>query len=954
MSTKGVISRHLEELMKVQTSIATKTKSLSSEKVNQPPKPSSPPRLYFSPETCQVPPNPGGARIDSAARPKALDPPGLSLAWEAPVKSILDLDFAIESPSSLESRISNFYKGGSRVVWLKSISQSTRQRQIHLIKEILYNRDKYLKGKKSIRSRLKSFAQQCNKERSPSPRPPFLSSSKVPLSKSKHKSCIESSQKRQICSKLEELRCEIKIEENEVNATLIRTFFLVLSLNAVLNSSKKEAILTGIKERNTNLEAVALSKWKEQTEKIIEKKEFLRLLIESMNWWRTCRVFLAFRDYRTRKERKVIRVKHLSVILNFKKMKRLLTYWKNLGLYERIESLESDIGGCLHTNKLCLAFIYSLKIPSDPKGLSSARKMILASAQKKLSAWHQLLRVLDKSQRDLDLFFSDQSVFNSVFLNLTKSLGPYKGLLERTRKPLYTSSQLATKPLLPSEPSKKFNSIVKVHNATLSTNMFTLSFANFQSAEPAASLVPEGFIIGSAPPLNKDRLLGLLSSLVVFWRNLKRVSLSFHLQKAVEMTKDLKGSMEKVSEKQYELKVISRFYQNWKKKFCARWVVRVAGNLRSLRICKKYFVATRAWRKASVKGLDEGGLRDLMLKERRAENFYRNKMKVRWFFRLSEKVGRDVGVKRIFRFCQKFMVLNGFLIWKHLSKSYELSKNKRNDYNQESTYINQSHQKPGPTRKDKKSPVEVSIEDFKDEVDVNVIDLDWDKFEEFKGWKKNDKLAKTSTKTKNKKSKLKAEATNTSIQIELAPAAKTLKKEVRFQDEKLNTTPALKTKPSEKKSPKPSKTSKNPRVRSKSPESGPSTFLQTKKRPALAPNPEPRPSSPGIPPSSQEPNHPNHPSHPDHPTSLQHAILSPRQVHKPQLPKTSNTNLAERYHRVLLLKKSMCGFIVIPSQHSLKLYYKSLKSLKFMQIKSSRLTKKTFDSLLSFSLLSKR
>ena len=272
MSTKGVISRHLEELMKVQTSIATKTKSLSSEKVNQPPKPSSPPRLYFSPETCQVPPNPGGARIDSAARPKALDPPGLSLAWEAPVKSILDLDFAIESPSSLESRISNFYKGGSRVVWLKSISQSTRQRQIHLIKEILYNRDKYLKGKKSIRSRLKSFAQQCNKERSPSPRPPFLSSSKVPLSKSKHKSCIESSQKRQICSKLEELRCEIKIEENEVNATLIRTFFLVLSLNAVLNSSKKEAILTGIKERNTNLEAVALSKWKEQTEKIIEKK----------------------------------------------------------------------------------------------------------------------------------------------------------------------------------------------------------------------------------------------------------------------------------------------------------------------------------------------------------------------------------------------------------------------------------------------------------------------------------------------------------------------------------------------------------------------------------------------------------------------------------------------------------------------------------------------------------
>lgn len=961
MSTKGVISRHLEELMKAQTTIVNKSKSLSTEKVNQPPKPSSPPRLYFSPDTCQIPPNPGSARIHPTGKAKTQQLPELSLAWQAPGKTILDLDFPIESPSSLESKICQFYKGGSRVVWLRSVNQSSKQGQIHLIKEILYNRDKYLKGKKSIRARLKSFAQQCNKERSPSPKPPFISSSKVPLSKSKHKSCIESSQKRQICSKLEELRCEIKIEENEVNVTLIRTFFLVLSLNAALNSSKKEAILTGIQERNKNLEAVALKKWKEQIEKMIEKKEFLRLLIESMNWWRTCRIFFAFRDYKSRKERKEIRVKHLSVILNFKKMKRLLTSWKNLGLYLRIEALESEIGSYLHRSKLYLSFIYTLKIPSDAKGLNSGRGLILATARKKLSHWHQLLRVLDKSQSDLDLFFSDQSVFNSVFLNLIKSLGPYKGLLERTRKPLYPSSQLLQKPLAPSEPLKKFTSTVKVHNATLSTNMFTLSFANFQTNEPAASLVPEGFIIGSAAPLNKEGLLALLSNLIVFWRNLKKISLSFHLQKAVEITKDLKGSLEKVSEKQYEIKVVSRFYQNWKKKFCARWVVRVAGNLRSLRICKKYFVATRAWRKASVKGLGEGEARDMMVKEKRAENFCRNRMKVRWFFRLKEKVGRDVGVKRIFKFCQKFMVVNGFLFWKHLSNTYELSRNKRNLSNEETTYINKSHQKAGLSKKDIKSPVKESTENFKDEIEVNEIDLDWDKFEEFKGWKKNDKLAKTFDKSKIKKSK----EGKKEMQKESAPTGKTLKKEVRFQDEKLNTSPALQakpTKPKEKKSPKPTKASKKPGPRSKSPESSPNTFLQTKKSlaPAAAltsiPEASPQTHPPKQPtnsnPPTQEPIYsPNPDPDPDPDPILPpnpHSNTNPRSNTNPQL------QLADRYRRVLLLKKSMCGFIVRSTQHALKLYYKSLKSKKFIQIKSRNLLKSTFDSLLSYSLLSKR
>src|SRR5574343_296190 len=102
MSTKGVISRHLEELMKVQTSLAAKPKSSSTEKISKPPKPSSPPRLILSPELNQTNKNPGSARIDTLKKPNTQCLSDLNISWQVPEKSILDLEYPKESPSSLE------------------------------------------------------------------------------------------------------------------------------------------------------------------------------------------------------------------------------------------------------------------------------------------------------------------------------------------------------------------------------------------------------------------------------------------------------------------------------------------------------------------------------------------------------------------------------------------------------------------------------------------------------------------------------------------------------------------------------------------------------------------------------------------------------------------------------------------------------------------------------------
>jgi hypothetical protein len=427
--------------------------------------------------------------------------------------------------------------------------------------------------------------------------------------------------------------------------------------------------------------------------------------------------------------------------------------------------------------------------------------------------------------------------------------------------------------------------------------------------DASTSLVPEGFILGGESSCNKSKLTDLVQNLLQFWRTLKKLSLSFHFQKAVDLTKDLRGSLEKISGQQHEFRILSLFYQKWKQKFCKRWILKLVSNFRSLKICKKYFSASRAWKKLDWKqDMNDEKTKIQLL---RAENFYKNRVKVRSFFVWSEVVGKVRSVRKIFKFCERFLVLDSVLIWKHLSVACEKKCSGLGD---------------------------------------DEIDLDWKKFEEFKGWGKGKEkkgLEKDSghqgvkikgvhdgevknkgfgqDRSKNSRSDIIHDLINTenakTDQNEQDIQGKTLKKEVRFQDE----TNQMKQMDSKKgkgnkfrKNHEKSKVEKRKKVQK--------PCLKTEKTFDLP--------SENL--NSEE-------------ISTKELILKDNESED-----DDKSVLAERYHRVLLLKKSMCGFIVIFNQNSLKLYYKSLKSKKFLQIKSRKILKKSFESLLSYTLLSRR
>ena len=833
--SSGVISKHLQELMKVQIPSSKLVKIPAQETIKKPPKPISPPKAFFNNDS-----------EDTSEKPE-----------KKPEKSILDLGFKLENPETIQNNIQKFYSGGNRTLWIQMIGCAARQQSIPLIKEILYTKDKYIQSKSNYKALIKEYIIERNHEKIGSPsKPPFLATSKTPLSGSKHKACMLKKQKNQFGSKLEEMRCNVITEINKANTELLRTVFLVFSLIGSLAGCKKELIVNGNQQRNQNLEALTLARWKEKTSKNVEKKEFLRVLQESMNLWRANRVFLAFVDFKSRKHRGKIRVKHLQAVLGFRKAKKILVFWKNLKIQKRAKTLGIKIGAFYYENRVKLHFLYCLKVPKDLKNMEKCKDNITASINKPLSEWYQLDRVLNKNLRDYSMFFADPSTVNSYYFALTKSLGSYKGLLESTKKPLYVTSELPTRPF--TDQSQKLNTFLNSKKVIQPTNMFTLSFANFKVNETTPNLVPDGFMLGFNSPCNKTGLFDAIKNVISYWRTLKTLSLSNHLHKSVESTKDTKGTPEKIAHVQYQFKLVSLFYQNWKRKYCKKWLSRLLANIRSLNILKNYFAASRAWKKYFSSQDDP---KVLKLKMLRSENFYKNQQKIRSFFSWAENTGKIRAVKKLEGFIRKFLIMNFFFNWKHLSMCFEV------------------------------------VEDFQ---------VDWKKFEEFSQERKGNTM-------KGKTVRFLEDAEEgidkKKFEVEIK-GPRMREKKVAKEKEVLK-----KVRKTEKKAPEKLEKKGNiediHKVNNKKITENEGTLKRTQQNTNNLSN------------------------------ELEEHIKE-------------KMNFAETYHSILLKKKTMCGFIVIPIQHSLKLFYKNLKSKKFLQIKSKKYLKKNFDSLVSYYLLKKR
>lgn len=731
-SNKGVISKHLQELMKVQIPSAKLVRNPNPDTIKKPPKPISPPKVFIDTEL-------------EASVPK------VNKSFQRPSeKFILDLNFKLEDPEVLKANIEKFYTGGNRANWIQSISCEARQQSIPLIKEILYTKEKYLQCKNNYKVLIKQYILEKNLEKSASPsKPPFLASSKTPLSGSKHKTCLLKKQKNQFGSKLEEMRCNVVIEINRANTELMRTVFLVFSLVNFLACCKKDLVFTGIEARNQNLEAVCLVRWKEKTLKNVEKGEFLRLLQESMNCWRMNRVFLAFVDFKTRKRRGNVRVQHLMAALNFRKIKKILVYWKNLRVDRKIKVLGKQIGMFYYKSRVKLHFLHSLKVPKDVKSFELGSSSILSALKKPLAEWYQLERVKNKNFRDYFIFFSDTSQVNSYYLSITKSLGSYKGLLESTKKPLYVTSELPPRPA--TENLQKLKPKAMPNKVIQPLNMFTLSFANFKVSENVQNLVPDGFILGFQVPCNKLALFEGIKNVLTYYRTLKTLPLTHHFKKSVEMAKDAKGNSEKKAQLQYQFRVLSLFYQKWKKKYCRMWLGRMLEQVRSLKIVKKYFTASKAWKKY-FGGQDDPTV--IKLKVLRADNFYKNQQKIKSFFVWYENIAKVRAVKKIESFVKKFVVMNFFYNWKHLSMCFEI---------------------------------------------VNDFEVDWKKFDEFREHPKDrkEKTVRFSEESHHKPNQTTTKSAQSSLKVQVNPP-------------KPQEKPRKPEKPSKKPSKKPDKNFENP------------------------------------------------------------------------------------------------------------------------------------------------
>lgn len=567
--TQGAISKHLEEMLNL-TGTHQKLIAKSPEKPQKPPKPSSPPRIFTNIE-------PGKILTKPILGKKDLP---LMKMLRTNINTIEDLDLAT-------NHIQNFIDGGSRKNWLSSIRILAKQACLPLMKEIVYNRDKCLEDRKKFKLMLKEYLAERRKDRkciSPV-RPPFLPGVKVGLDDSKHKICIkakEDATKKN--SNIEEMRVKVLLQLDKIKVELMRTVFLVFQLICCYDVTIKDYINDGIEKGFMNRSVKIVQFWKEYSTRRIEKTEFKALLKKTMENWKKSRIFLAFQDLVTYKKRQMIRLEHYKTVLNFRVKKRIFNAFRTTCLKKKAKNIGKTIAGGYYFLRLLIKAIYSMKRVFKKDKLDLSFMIVSDSTKKKLKIWYQKLRNCDKVIKNYEDFYKDPTNFSQFAAVLTKPLGNYKGLLEINRKSFYVSKVLPIKSERTLEFSQKLNNSIKLKK-NFAPNMFTLSVSNLKSAGFYQDLVPEGILLGVCEGLSRLRLREMIYRVHFYYKKLKGVPLVYHLQKAVNLSKDFKGTSEKIAEIQDSYRVTSMFYQKWKKKYCKKWLLSLLGKFRAVIIC---------------------------------------------------------------------------------------------------------------------------------------------------------------------------------------------------------------------------------------------------------------------------------------------------------------------------------------------------------------------------------
>ena len=588
-----IISQHLKEMLKSSANSALVQRKNSPEKIQHPPKPISPPRIYIEPE-------PG--KIISQVIKEEKEPSIYSL-FHTKVFKIISLDSCLKL-------INNFVDGGSRVNWLSSIRVICKQVSIPLIKEIIYNRNKTLESRKLFKKKLKEYLVKKYKEnRSSSPiRPPFLASAKISLNSSKHVSCLQAKEEtlKQDSSNLEEMRCKVLVEMNKANFELMRTVILIFQLLQLLADTRNDYINNGQYQRSVGYMGKTFKFWKEYSNKRAEKKEFHKLLVNSMEMWKKSRIMLGFKDMQTYRRRKFIKMCHHKTILQFKIKKRLINSWRIASLKSKSKDLEINITNYYAMSRLKLLILSVFNKKQNFKSLQISKNLIFTNTKKKLKELYLKYRIIDKIKKDYMLFYKDSLLVNKYTSEAIKMLEDYRGLLELNRKSLCLNASVPVTIAQKKELSIRYNktTIIK-KNISPNINMFTLSVSNLKSPENNhQEFLPDGLLLGDYKYFDTKIITECINKANAYYHKLMKIPLSFHIRKAVTLTKDFKGTSEKIAESQDSLRTISLFYQKWKRKFCKKWLENLSIRLYSLKACKNLFsryISTRNTRKKTFK-----------------------------------------------------------------------------------------------------------------------------------------------------------------------------------------------------------------------------------------------------------------------------------------------------------------------------------------------------------------
>jgi hypothetical protein len=590
VQTKGNISKHLEEMLSLSSISSMPKRKTSPEKALMPPKPISPPRIYFEAEPGQ---------ITSQKIRDDKDPPVYSL-FQTKVYKMINLDSQLKS-------IDEFIQGGSRANWLSAIRTICKQISIPLIKEIIFNCSKTQEARKTFKVQLKDYlSKKRQSRRSPSPKkPPFLSSSKTPLDHSKHRSCIQAKEDlvKQSSNNLEDFRCRVIMVMNKSNSELMRTTILIFQFLLQLANNRKDYIDQGLNGRLNSFYKQIFKNWKEYTNKRAEKKEFKVLLKNSMNVWKKSRIMLAFKDMKTYRSRKIIRMKHYTATLEFKIRKRLVYSWRVVALKKSCKKIETNIGKFYFNSRLAVFVLYNIK-KTNGQGLSLSKSLLQANTKKKLQQWYLKLRMLDKVKKDYNAFFKDPVLVTQLINKILKSLGSYKGLLE-----IGPTKQFSGKAdginILTHVKNNIYNRTSSLLNRnSASNNMFTLSVSNLATPD----YYQEDLSAIFSNKLDKNSICNSLLISNKHLRKLRNIPLVYHIRKAIAISKDFKGTIDSLAELQDNIRISSIFYQKWRKKFCKKIVENLAYKFYSSIVCKKVLVNYSDFTKKSKQTHSSAGL----------------------------------------------------------------------------------------------------------------------------------------------------------------------------------------------------------------------------------------------------------------------------------------------------------------------------------------------------------